>query len=92
MTEFKTTYKQQLQQAKENNINVVSLLVAYEVSNIWGIDYKDFEKICDVVKLIYTKSELDSVYDICERLRYLLEYYYLEELKEMDLNELIRLF
>ena len=74
MTELKTTYKEQLERAKENNINIIALNVAYEVHCTfdWVTDY-EFEKICELIKTAYLKSEyaelwqlIRALYNICD--------------------------
>lgn len=74
MTELKTTYKEQLERAKSNNINVVDLMVAYNVKDTfdWVTDY-EFEKICELIKNAYLKSEyvelwqlIRALYIICD--------------------------
>lgn len=57
MTTFNTTYKEQLQRAKEQGLNIVALSVAYEVSCKFDgwiyLDDDTFEDICEFVRDIY---------------------------------------
>lgn len=72
--DLKTNYKKQLEKAKENNINITDLMVAYKVHHMfdWVTDY-EFEKICELIKNAYLKSEyveiwqlVRALYIICE--------------------------
>lgn len=75
MTELKTTYKKQLEIAKENNINLFALLVACEVKDTFDLNINDeeFEAICKIIKLAYLKSEGIEIWKLTHALYTLYE-------------------
>lgn len=69
MTELKTTYKEQLEIAKSNNINIVALLVAYEVHCTFDwLNEVEFEETCKLIKTAYLKSDNIDIWKLCHAL------------------------
>lgn len=63
-------YKETLNKAKENGIEVLKLNVAFEVSEeIENLDDGQFEKVCNLVERAYLKSESVEVWAICQAIK-----------------------
>lgn len=63
-------YKEQLELAKENNINVIDLSIADEVKCIFNkkLSDDDFETACVLIKNAYLKSEYISINQLTKTL------------------------
>ena len=56
-------FRQTLEEAKKNNIDVLTLEVAYELDGTLEVEISDeeFEKLCSAITRIYLKSDFLSV-------------------------------
>ena len=63
-------YREQLEKAKQNDIDVISLDVANEVECIFDIEMTDeeFELCCGFVEQAYLKSEYISIWSLARAL------------------------
>lgn len=68
-------FKEQLELAKKNDIDVSQLTIAHEVDCTYdqGSERPDFDKICEAIWLLWLKSEGLSIEDLTEALRQELE-------------------
>ena len=59
------SFKDQLNLAKQHNINVCDLTIANEVASFFNINHPRFEEICMVIQRAYLKHEHLSEHDLC---------------------------
>lgn len=66
-------YKELIELAEENGIDVQDLYIAQEVVWNFGKDCERFNDICEAVKMIWDKSDHLDYDDICYALSHLIE-------------------
>lgn len=75
MTNLKTTFKEQLKRAKENEINIVALDIAYETQIC--LDFltdEEFELCCGLIYRAYMQADTElPIYKIIYALEHLIE-------------------
>lgn len=91
MTELKTTYKEQLEKAKENEINVMALNIAYELDCLFdgyiSLTDDEFEEMCKFIKPIVIDNQDLEIWDIIWHLREIIINEELEETPTEALTE-----
>ena len=67
-------YKNLLLKAKENNINVYSLMVAYSLDSVLQNELceNDFDKVCNFIENIALKCDSVNLDDLCNTVNRLL--------------------
>lgn len=66
-------YKQTLNSARANNIDIFALHIADETGAIFGEEHKDFEKLCDAMGELYLNTYHLSCETLGNALRYALQ-------------------
>lgn len=84
-------YRETLNKAKELNIQVLTLEVAFEVScEIDNLNEEQFEKVCHLVERAYLKSSNIEVWAITQAIKGMLENgAEIDKICDIDLYELI---
>lgn len=84
-------FKETLNKAKELDIQVLTLEVAFEVScEIDNLNEEQFEKVCHLVERAYLKSDSVEVWAICQAIKGMLENgLKIEDVCDIDLYEII---
>lgn len=54
----KATYKEMLENAKRNDIDIMSLYIAFETEDFISPSSKQFEKVCALVEETYTQNDI----------------------------------
>jgi hypothetical protein len=69
------TYKEQLRKAKELGLSIIDLVVADECMSVFTFSYTDeeFERLCELVKTCYLKSDGLDEYCIASAVNELIE-------------------
>lgn len=72
------TYREQLETAKEHNLDILDLTIAIEVDVCFGHYQGEkveppFEQVCEFVKYIYLKSERTLISDIVDTIQILID-------------------
>ena len=91
MTELKATYKEQLERAKENEINIMALNIAYELDCLFdgyiSLTDDEFEEICKFIKSIVIDNQNLQIWDLIWHLREIILNEELEETPTKALTE-----
>ena len=84
-------FRETLEKARELNIQVLTLEVAFEVGcEIEDLNEEQFEKVCHLVERAYLESENVSIWAITQTIKEMLENgTKIGEIYDMDLYELI---
>ena len=84
-------FRETLNKARELNIQVLTLEVAFEVScEIEDLSEEQFEKVCHLVERAYLKSSNIEVWAITQAIKGMLENgAKIDEICDMDLYEII---
>lgn len=69
------TYREQLNKAKELGLSIIDLVVADECKAVFTFSYTDeeFERLCELVKICYIKSDGLDEYCIASAVNELVE-------------------
>lgn len=87
------TFRETLNKARENNIDILDLCIACECDNTFDFDYtqEDFEKLCKKARFVFIKSDNLTEWAVAHAINNLIceEEKTIEQVIEMDKWELI---
>ena len=89
-----TRFRDALEQATQNNIDVFALMVANECSCFIDATNKDFERFCAIVGEMYLNTYHMALETLCNALKYAIKDEHFDIHKKMskkDLDDLIEL-
>ena len=66
---MKDLYIKSLYRARQSDINIDALLIAYQVSSFFDEESEDFELICDIVDSVYCRTYHLCIETICNALK-----------------------
>ena len=81
-------YIKALNQARQKDIDINALLIAFQVSSFFDEKSDDFETICDIVDDVYCRTYHLCIETICQALKYAIEKEHFDIHKDIEKDDL----